>query len=93
MSAPGTGPSTRWIALLALAAALFLLILTNMELSTYDESIILQAAVEVGGGAVPHRDFFSPYGPMQFWIVSGLFSTFGQEMVVARLYDLSLIHI
>lgn len=79
--------ATRWIVLLALVATLFLAAVMDMALGVYDESLILQGAVEMSRGALPHRDFFSPYGPMQFWIVSKLFDAFGREMLVARLYD------
>lgn len=85
-----SSPSTRFIILIAMAATLLLVLLMDVELNIYDEALILQGAAEVAHGAVPHRDFFSPYGPVQFWIVAGLFSALGKTMLVARLYDLAI---
>jgi hypothetical protein len=79
--------ATKWILLFALASAAVFLLLMNMEVGSYDEALMLQGAVQVGLGQAPHRDFFWPYGPMQAWIVSALFSAFGNELIVARAYD------
>jgi hypothetical protein len=54
----------------------------------YDEGIILTAAMRVGAGQIPHRDFYANYGPAQFYILAGLFRVFGQSVLVERLYDL-----
>ena len=54
----------------------------------YDEGIILTAAMRVSAGQIPHRDFYANYGPAQFYILGVLFKTFGQSILVERLYDL-----
>lgn len=89
LSTAGHTP-TMWIVLLALGSAAIFLVLMNMEIGNYDEALVLQGAVEVGAGKVPHRDFFWTYGPMQLWVVSGLFSTFGKSVLIARLYDIAI---
>lgn len=90
LSAAGRPLSTMWIILLALGSAAIFLFLMNMEIGIYDEALVLQGAVEVGAGKVPHRDFFWVYGPMQLWVISALFSTFGKAILVARLYDVAI---
>ena len=86
----GRSLSTKWIALLAMISTAILLISMNMEIGIYDESIIMQGAVEVGLGNIPHRDFFFTYGPMQLWIISALSYIFGEGLIVARLYDVAV---
>jgi hypothetical protein len=54
----------------------------------YDEGLILTAAMRVGAGQIPHRDFYANYGPAQFYILAALFKIFGQSILVERLYDL-----
>jgi hypothetical protein len=54
----------------------------------YDEGLVLTAAMRVGAGQIPHRDFYANYGPAGFYILAGLFKVFGQSLLVERLYDL-----
>src|SRR5215472_7264315 len=58
------------------------------EVNSYDEGMIITGAMRVAGGAVPHRDFYTEYGPGQFYVLAGLFDLFGQTVLVERLYDL-----
>ena len=55
---------------------------------TYDEGLVLTAAMRVAAGQIPHRDFYANYGPGQFYILAGLFKMFGQSLLVERLFDL-----
>jgi hypothetical protein len=55
---------------------------------TYDEGIVLTAAMRVAAGQIPHRDFYANYGPAQFYVLSWLFKVFGESIFVERLYDL-----
>lgn len=64
------------------------LLMPPVILDTYDEGIILTGAMRVAAGAVPHRDFYTNFGPGQFYVLSGLFDLFGQTVLVERLYDL-----
>jgi len=90
LSAVSRPLSTTQLTLLALASTAIFLLLMNMEVGLYDESLMMQGAVQIGSGDVPHRDFFFTYGPMQLWVISALFSTFGKAMIVARLYDIAI---
>lgn len=54
----------------------------------YDEGISLTGAMQVLAGQLPHRDFYSIYGPGQFYMLAVLFKIFGQSLLVARLFDL-----
>jgi hypothetical protein len=62
----------------------------SREPNVYDEGLVLTAAMRVAAGQIPHRDFYANYGPAQFYILAGLFKTFGESLFVERLYDLCI---
>ena len=53
----------------------------------YDEALVLVGATRVADGAIPHRDFYTPYGPAQFYVLAGLFKVFGPSVLVERAWD------
>lgn len=53
-------------------------------LVTLDESILLVYPEQVRAGLVPHRDFFTVYGPAPFYLLAWLFDAFGSALAVAR---------
>ena len=53
--------------LVFVASFLFTAIQTNRELNVYDEGLVLTGAIRVAAGAIGHRDFYTPYGPGQFY--------------------------
>jgi len=67
---------------------IFLFLLMPRTPSIYDEGLIVTGAMRVAAGEVPHRDFYTPYGPAQFYLLAGLFKLFGSTLLVERLYDL-----
>jgi hypothetical protein len=69
------------------AAFLTLLVFSNATLEIYDEGIVLTGAKQVASGLIPHRDFYANYGPGQFYVLAGLFRTFGEAFLVERVYD------
>ena len=76
------------------AAGVFLaslsLLLLGMErtaLIVYDEGVIAYGAVRLLAGELPYRDFWTVYGPGQFWAVAGLFKIFGASLLVERVWD------
>jgi hypothetical protein len=77
-------------ALVFLVTCIVLFLGMSLRPLVYDEGIILTAAMRVGAGQIPHRDFYANYGPAQFYILAGLFKIFGQSILVERLYDLLL---
>lgn len=81
----------------AVAAALLtvmvlgsLLVLTMPRtVGLYDEAIILTDAMLVAAGQIPHRDFYSVYGPAQYYIVKNLQQMTGEQFMAARVYDIA----
>jgi hypothetical protein len=53
----------------------------------YDEGNILFGARRVMDGDLIHRDFYSNYGPGQFYTLAGLFKLFSPSVLVERLWD------
>ena len=70
----------------------YLVLFSAMSLrpNVYDEGLVLTAAMRVALGQIPHRDFYTNYGPAQFYILAGLFNAFGTSILVERLFDLSI---
>jgi Dolichyl-phosphate-mannose-protein mannosyltransferase len=80
--------TTPWgVGLVFAVAFVVLAISMNREISLYDEGVILTGSTRVMEGAVPHRDFYVPYGPAQFSILALLFKIFGPSVLVERLWD------
>ena len=67
----------RWIELAVLCAlVVYLLVIATLSLGPInvfhnDALMLLDDGWRVLNGQVPHRDFFSPLGPLEFWIVAG----------------------
>jgi hypothetical protein len=70
-----------------LISLLSIAILTDRHIIPYDEGLILTGAMRVASGAVPHRDFYTNYGPGQFYVLASVFWAFGPTVLVERLYD------
>ncbi|PXW76298.1 hypothetical protein C7451_10569 [Blastomonas natatoria] len=60
------------------------------DINPYDEGIVLTGALRTLAGDIPHRDYYSTYGPGQNYLVAGLFALFGKQLIVARLFSLLL---
>jgi hypothetical protein len=69
------------------AALLFQLIVIQRRLGVYDESLELYCAAHVLKGQVPYRDFWTMYGPAQFYVLAAFFKLLGISVWVGRLYD------
>ena len=54
-------------------------------LGLYDEGIRLVGAQRVLNGEVPYRDFYTIYGPGQFYWPALLFKVFGVEIISTRI--------
>ena len=75
----------RWHPWLVFIGAVALqLIAFDPRISPYDEGVILVGAERVLRGDVPYRDFWTLYGPGQFFLISWLFSVFGPTDLVVR---------
>src|SRR6476659_3309660 len=76
-------------------SVLILLLVYMMYSSTrgifvYDEGLICYGAERVLGGDLPYRDFWTVYGPGQYYLLAGIFKVFGTSLLVARRYCVSV---
>ena len=75
------------LALLFAIALLFQLIAARRTIGTFDECLSLYGADNILHGGRPYRDFLTPYGPAQFYLLALLFKIFGTSALVGRIYD------
>lgn len=76
--------------LIFVCSLVFLFFAANRTINVHDEGIVLTGALRVLHGDIPHRDFYTNYGPAQFYILAFLFKLFGPLGFVERLYDMCL---
>jgi hypothetical protein len=74
----------------AILSFLILLLTMDRALNILDEGIILTDAMRALNGEILHRDFYSNYGPGQYYIVALLFRLFGENFMTARVYDIAI---
>jgi hypothetical protein len=78
----------RWfIAALFLVALIVQAIVMRRQITYLDESIELYCAERVLHGQLPYRDFWSLYGPAQFYVLAAFFKLFGISALAGRFYD------
>jgi hypothetical protein len=78
----------RWfVAMLFLLAMVVQAIVMRRQITYLDESLELYCAEHVLRGQLPYRDFWSLYGPAQFYMLAGFFKLFGISVLTGRLYD------
>lgn len=87
MKSAGRPRTALFFAGLFFAAMLFQLIVMQRKLGVYDESLELYCAAHVLKGQVPYRDFWTMYGPAQFYVLAAFFKLLGISVWVGRLYD------
>jgi 4-amino-4-deoxy-L-arabinose transferase and related glycosyltransferases of PMT family len=75
-----------WL-LLFTCTFLFVVLGTSRVITVYDEGLILEGANRVANGAFPHRDFYTNYGPAQFFVLALLFKIFSPAVLVERVWD------
>ena len=66
-------------------AAFFLA--TPYRVDVYDEGLILTGALRILAGEKPSADFYTNYGPAQFYLVAWVLEFFGRSVTVGRVYD------
>jgi hypothetical protein len=81
------------LASLIAGAVAFVLLFALMvrAINPYDEGIVLTGALRTLSGDIPHRDYYSTYGPGQNDVLAVLFVIFGKSLLVARLFSLAVI--
>ncbi len=87
MKSAGRPRTVLFFVSLFFAAMLFQLIVIRRRLGVYDESLELYCAEHVLKGQVPYRDFWTMYGPAQFYVLAAFFKLLGISVWVGRLYD------
>jgi hypothetical protein len=70
-----------------LAAVVYLTLCMNRNINVYDEGFILFDAARVLDGDIPHRDFYTSYGPGQLYVLAALYKIFGASVLVERAWD------
>lgn len=77
------------LTLVVLFVLLFGLLLTGIKTAPgiYDEGFAVYGAWRVLHGDVPYKDFWAIYAPGQFYALAALFELFGENLLVARVYD------
>jgi len=63
------------------------LIAFKSRIEPYDEFLSLYGAERVLHGGVPYRDFWTMYGPAQFYLLAAFLKVFGISVLAGRLYD------
>ena len=78
--------SDLWLAFaIFVCAAIYFTPIELIGLGLYDEGIRLVGAQRVLNGEVPYRDFYTIYGPGQFYWPALLFKVFGVEIISTRI--------
>ncbi len=62
-----------------------------VRINFFDEGLIATGAMQVLNGKIPYRDFYTPYGPAQYYVIAALFAGFGQKLLVLRIAECLLL--
>lgn len=76
------------VAVVGLTSLVVLVATMPRDLNLFDEGIILTGAMRVLDGALVHRDFYSSYGPAQYYAVAAAFQLGSDDFLMARAWDL-----
>jgi hypothetical protein len=66
------------------------LVVMNFVVLPYDEGLSLYGAVRVLHGQLPYRDFWTMYGPGEFYVLAGAFRLFGVYALWGRVLFLAV---
>jgi hypothetical protein len=69
------------------AGFLFAALCMDRTINVFDEGFVLHDAQRVLDGDIPHRDFYTNYGPGQPYVLAVLFRLLGASVLVERLWD------
>jgi hypothetical protein len=72
---------------LFLLALLIQIVSFKRTCGPYDEFLTLYGSDRILHGGVPYRDFWTMYGPAQFYVVALFFKLFGVSALTGRIYD------
>lgn len=71
-------------AVLTLATLAAIIAVMPREPSVFDDGLILTNGLRILSGEIPHRDFYTNYGPGQPYIIAAVFALFGTNLFAAR---------
>ena len=74
------------IVLIFSIAFLVMLPISLTDINVFDEGFITTGANLVRLGQIPYRDFFSTYGPAQYYLIGTLYLIFGPNLFVSRIF-------
>lgn len=77
-------------AIIFISTFIVLALTINLLVGSFDEGLILTGTLRVLNGEIPHVDFYACYGPGQFYVLAYLFEFFGENLTIARIYDLAI---
>lgn len=72
-------------------AAVLCFVTMPLGVDQYDEGIVLEGAWRVYQGGVPYRDFWTSYGPAQYYLTAACFPLLGPTILAGRLCDALLV--
>ena len=64
---------------------------SRFGVSVFDEGSVVSGAMLIGDGMIPYRDFFSLYGPGQYYSTAAVFSVLGETLSSARMLHATLL--
>ncbi len=77
--------SSRWFwPVCGIAVVVLVFISMDPTVGQYDESIELDGALQILHGHLPYRDFYTLYGPAQYYVVAAIFRIFGVYAGLSR---------
>lgn len=68
----------------------YLAIAITRGVGVYDEGAVCYGAVKVLHGGIPYRDFWTAYGPGQYYLLAAAFKVFGVSLLTDRMYTLAV---
>src|ERR1019366_1617224 len=80
--------SGKFVSALLVLLLVYLWYASNRGIQLYDEGVLCTGAETVLRGGLPYRDFWTAYGPGQYYLLAGLFKLFGTTLLVARVYTI-----
>jgi Dolichyl-phosphate-mannose-protein mannosyltransferase len=78
--------SNKFVGSVFILLLVYMMYSSTRGISIYDEGLICYGADRVLAGDVPYRDFWTAYGPGQYYLLAGVFKVFGTSLLVARMY-------
>ena len=76
--------------LLLCVAFIYYFFFSNKGLVLFDEGYFVHTAERILHNEIPYQDFSLQYGPLFFYLLAGVFKTFGIAIIVERLFAIAI---